>query len=180
MPFLTCSRSASSSLTYCDSISTPATSICLLIEMVSNDSQAVGRQSEDTVHGKLWSGAVIATPSYTTYARFHRRTAQEQLSLDERAWDHDGKANFTNWNSRMRGTFHSKAPWFFKKGKLIDQHAYDAWLTSLPLVNHVDPEPQVPAVETQPRSDRVIPPSMPTARMPRAIAPHHLDDDTRG
>ena len=99
------------------------------------------------MHHTLWSGAAIATPSYKTYARFHGRTAEEQVALDEAAWEQQGKADFSTWNARMREVFHSVSPLAFKKMQLIDQYAYDAWLTSLPWSNGVFPRVEMDAVE---------------------------------
>ena len=47
----------------------------------------------------------------------------------------------------MREVFHSVSPSAFKKLQLLDQYAYDAWLTSLPLSKGVYPRVEMDAVE---------------------------------
>jgi hypothetical protein len=69
-------------------------------------------------------------PRYLNYARQHGRTAAEQIIADRKQSPGQSGASFIKWGDARLAEFRKVAPDAFASGRLIDNAAYDVWLTS--------------------------------------------------
>lgn len=86
---------------------------------------------------------MIQNTRYIEYARFHGRSAEEQLAMDKVTWSGGCMVGFTQWNRGMIVRYSYVNPNAFTCGGLTDHAGYDAWLAAHEVRGNAVIEPEI-------------------------------------